>query len=82
MIPTQIEGATRVLNKPQDWDDEKNGGPCGVLPIRDVLIAELSYMVSEWTPSPEELLTLRLGGKIQLFIQGRVHPVVGMSVVS
>lgn len=76
----RIEGATRTLGAPPEWDNEKNGH-CSALPIRDVRGPDESHwMISAWQPSIEELQMLARGESIKLWIQGTLHPVVAMSV--
>lgn len=77
----RIEGATRTLGAPHDWD-EATSGKCYGLPVRDVVIDGAPYMVSAWEPSPAELQALINGESIHLFIRGTVHPVVMLGVVA
>lgn len=79
MIVNKIEGATRFMNKPQNWNGELNGH-CGVLPIRDETIANLPAMTSAWEPTPRELEILNAGGKVYLTVIGMSHPPVSLWV--
>ena len=80
MNPARIEGATRIFNKPANWD-EMSDQHCSALAIRDVVDQEgLPYMVSAWTPTPAELKKLIEGETLKLWIQGHNHPVVAMTV--
>jgi hypothetical protein len=79
MLPKRIEGATRVLGAPGDWDESRSG-PCCSLPIRDDVIDGVRYMVSAWEPTPEEIELLKAGGALLLGINGIAHPVVFLSV--
>lgn len=79
MIPARIEGATRFLGAPKDWD-EKRDGSCGTLPIKDYQDEQGEYMLSAWTPTPAELDQLVLGGCVYLWIRGVKHPVVSLSI--
>lgn len=76
----RIEGFTRELGKPVNWDNEKDGH-CASLPIRDLQFEDGSqYMVSAWEPTPEELNKIIQGESIKLWIQGINHPVVTITV--
>lgn len=79
MIVERIVNATRVLGKPADWDEEKQGR-CGGLPVRDEIIAGAPFMTSAWSPTPEELVRLNAGAAIHLCVCGVVHPPVMISV--
>lgn len=81
MQPGQIENPTRVLGKPADWDDAAQG-PCGTLPIREVVINGLGFAASAWVPSPEEIELINAGHPviIGLGVEGDRHPVVFMGV--
>lgn len=74
----RIEGATRNLGAPPDWDGDIS--KCNVLPIIDVNTEQGEFMVSAWEPTPKELADLNAGGSIQLWIAGTRHPVVSLSV--
>jgi hypothetical protein len=78
MKPVAIEGMTRDLVKPRDWDDEKNG-TCGSLEIRDEEFRFGNGMISHWKPSENELKILNEGGVVQLCVCGEVHPPVALS---
>lgn len=75
----RIEGATRVLGKPQSWDDEK-GVECGSLPILDIEVVGKNAMVSAWKPTDEELGKLVAGAPLHLIVYGTAHPPVMLSV--
>lgn len=80
MLPGRIEKHTRILGKPADWDEAVQG-PCGGLPIRDVILAgNAQFMVSAWTPLPDEIERIVAGEPIVLGINGTGHPVVFMGV--
>lgn len=80
MKPGHIDGATRVLNAPIDWDESKHG-TCGGLPIRDsVLDSGLPCMTSVWFPSSKELARIAAGTPIMLHIIGETHPPVSIGV--
>ncbi|KWZ53312.1 hypothetical protein WK57_30455 [Burkholderia ubonensis] len=63
MLIREIEGATRRLGAPADWDQSKSA--CDTLPIVDVETDNGPFMVSAWQPTAEELAALnaRAGGK-------------------
>lgn len=71
----KIEGATRVLGAPTEWNHAV--AECQGLPIIDT--AE-GWMVSQWKPSADEVQTLARGGTLLLWVHGRAHPVVGIDV--
>lgn len=73
-----IQGATRFLGAPKDWDKSK--GHCGTLPIRDVPTDIGNMMVSAWLLGRDEIVTLARGGPLYLHVYGVTHPVVGLSV--
>lgn len=75
-----VEGATRVLGKPRDWNEEKNGR-CGSLPICDIVTPDgLPVMVSAWVPTAAELKRLVAGQPVYLWIYGHSHPPVALTV--
>jgi hypothetical protein len=78
MLMRRIEGATRNLGAPQDWDGDIS--KCNVLPIRDVMTEHGPFMVSSWEPTPDEMAAINAGGSIQLWIAGTGHPVVSLTV--
>jgi len=78
MLIKRIDGATRALGAPADWDGTDM--TCNVLPIRDVVTAEGPFMVSAWEPTPAELEAMREGKSVKLWISGVSHPVVALTV--
>ncbi|WP_063893075.1 hypothetical protein [Burkholderia ubonensis] len=78
MLIREIEGATRRLGAPADWDQSKSA--CDTLPIVDVETDNGPFMVSAWQPTAEELAALNAGAPIRLWIQGTNHPVVALAV--
>lgn len=79
MLPVRIEGATRVLGAPVDWDQDASGPCCG-LAIRDEVIDGTPYMTSSWEPMPADIEAIRAGGRIMLRIIGSGHPPVALWV--
>lgn len=73
-----IEGVTRFLGVPKDWDKSK--GHCGTLPVRDMQTDFGNCMVSAWLLSRDEISALTQGAPLYLHIFGVSHPVVGLSV--
>jgi len=73
----KIDGATRVLGAPADWDNTQ--GECVGLPIVD---HPEGWMISQWRPTHEELRALIEGGSIRLWVQGTVHPVVSIEAIA
>jgi hypothetical protein len=76
MLPTDIEGRTRILGAPADWDPNGKLGPCEGLPILD----QDGCMVSAWVPSEEEVARIVAGKPVYLFVAGGRHPPVGLAV--
>ena len=74
-----IQNATRILNAPKNWNKERDG-ICGTLPIRDEETTAGITMVSAWYPTPEEMGRILAGAPIYLYVVGKVHPPVSMSV--
>lgn len=72
----KIEGATRVLGAPADWDNTQ--GECVGLPIVD---HPEGWMISEWRPTQEEMRALIEGGSIRLWVQGSAHPAVSIEAI-
>lgn len=73
----KIDGCTRVLGAPSDWDHTK--AECVGLPIFD---HPEGWMISEWRPTVEELQALQNGGTIRLWVSGSAHPVVSIEAVA
>lgn len=73
-----INGHTRILGAPADWDQSK--GECVGLPVIDVVTENGMAMVSEWAPTPEEIMLINMNMPIHLWIYGTTHPVVSLSV--
>ena len=66
------ENPTRVLAEEQD--EYQN------LPIVDIKVNGVDYMVSCWEPTKDELKMLNKGGFITLSIMGMSHPPVMLEV--
>lgn len=78
MLIVRIEGATRNLGKPKDWSEDQ---ACLELPIRDMNLEDGSpVMASAWQPTADELEQLKLGGHVFLWVWGRGHPPVALTV--
>lgn len=71
----KIDGFTRILGAPKDWDHSQV--ECKGLPIVD---NPDGWMVSQWKPNALEIETLRQGGTLLLWVYGTAHPVVGLDV--
>ena len=74
-----INGATRRMAPPADWDEEKNGR-CGTLPIVDTVVDGSPWMSSAWALSIPELAEHAAGAPILLSIRGTSHPVVSIGL--
>lgn len=81
MIPLRIQGATRNLGAPENWNFEVDG-ECAHLAIRDVVDDGVRLMQSCWEPTPEELAALNAGGKVRLDVVGSMHPPVMLYVAN
>lgn len=84
MIPKRIEGTTRTLGAPANWDAERNG-PCSGLAIADVAVdlgdgRQGNIMFSAWEPTPDELRLLNAGGQLVLGVHGTGHPPIQLFV--
>jgi hypothetical protein len=75
----RIEGATRNLGEPANWDRDAHG-LCSILPVRDDDTSAGPGMTSVWFLTSEEIERIKLGAPIYLTVFGRVHPPVAMSV--
>lgn len=82
MRPTVTRGAQHNYQKPENWDEEKDG-PCGDLQVRKELYGERGIIqcVSTWKPSAEELRALLAGGVIELLICSVDQPPCALCVV-
>ncbi len=81
MIIGRIEGATRVLGKPKDWDESHPDQRCGALAVLDIPPGQGGpAMVSAWFPTPDEVERLRQGQPVYLSIFGTGHPPVALWV--
>ncbi|BEV15093.1 hypothetical protein HBDW_18810 [Herbaspirillum sp. DW155] len=80
MLIKRIDGSTRQLGAPADWDGKDMS--CGVLPVLDVQTAEGNFMFSAWEPTPPELEALNKGANIILGVRGTAHPVVSLQVAA
>lgn len=75
---SKINGATRTLGAPANWDHSKT--ECVGLPVLDFVDENGRAMISAWMPTPEELSRLNAGMPIHLWIYGNAHPVVSLTV--
>lgn len=81
MIIGRINGATRVLGKPSNWDEEHPDQTCGALAIADIPPERGGpQMVSAWFPTPDELRLMQEGQPVYLSVWGTVHPPVSLWV--
>lgn len=72
-----IDGATRRLGAPTNWDHEKDG-ICHTLEILD----HDGWMISAWMPSEIEIKAINAGSPVLLYVQGKAHPVVSLAVAA
>lgn len=79
MQAARIEGATRVLAPPDDWDAARDG-PCARLYVRDQALGQAHAMASAWFPTAEEVIRLVKGAPVHLVLVGCEHPPVRISV--
>jgi hypothetical protein len=78
MEPGKIASATRIMGAPGNWDQSK--GECVGLPIEERMTEHGPVMISEWNPTTEERERLAKGLPVHLWVYGRGHPVVAISV--
>lgn len=78
MQPGKIDGATRALGAPPDWDPTRDG-ECDTLEIRDV-DSTPPRMESAWYPSDEEKRLIMEGKPVVLTVWGLTHPPVSVNV--
>ena len=72
MLVAVIKGHTRILGEQQGFLR---------LPIRDDLYEDgMPLMVTAWEPSPEEMIKIALGAKIEIAIMGTEHPPISVVV--
>lgn len=75
MIPTKIEGCTRVMARPAGMPEED----CLDLEIKDEACPIWgNLMLSAWHPTPEERIAIANGAPVILSIAGVRHPVVAV----
>lgn len=79
MYVVHPSNTTRVLGKPQDWDDEAFG-ECVGLPVVDIECGNVTAMISLWQPTEDEIKLICAGEPIQLCVFGQSHPPVSVSV--
>lgn len=72
----RIPGCNLVLTAPAGWDDSTSG-KCSDLPV---IRTQDGRFVSQWSPSPEERVSLAIGASLLLSIFGQSHPPVAISV--
>lgn len=73
-----INGHTRTLGAPSNWDQSK--GECVGLPVIDSVTENGPAMISEWSPESDDLKLLNMGMPLHLWVFGDTHPVVSISV--
>lgn len=78
MLIKRIEGETRAFGPPDGWD--QSAERCSNLSIRDVDTQAGRFMVSAWEPTPQELEAMKNGATVKLWVAGRIHPVVAITV--
>lgn len=78
MEPGKINGATRTLGAPVNWDPAQ--GDCVGLPVLDRDTEFGHVMISEWTPTAEERERLAQGLPVHVWVYGFMHPVLSVSV--
>lgn len=80
MTPGKINGATRILGKPDSMTEEE----CSSLPVRDTWFQHLDpprrVMQSAWYPTRDELEKLKAGEPIIVSVFGSSHPAIALEV--
>lgn len=79
MQPGKIDGATRSLGAPPDWDAHAHG-ECAALWIRDAVLNDVNVLQSAWTPSDEERRAIAAGAPIIFTVWSPSHPPVSIDV--
>lgn len=80
MIPKRIEGATRYLGAPADWNPDTDGD-CSHLAIVDTRMdGGMPVMISAWEPTPAEIERMATGKPVYLQVCGTAHPPVAVWV--
>lgn len=75
-----IQGHTRRIGAPANWDHEKNG-ICHTIEVIDQADEQgINWMQTAWMPTPEEMKQLNDGFPIILSIAGTRHPVVSLQI--
>ena len=80
MKPIQTRDATHNFDKPNTWDNNRDG-PCGILSVRVEPHGIHNYHVSTWQPDKYELRALNEGGAVVLTCVG-IQPPVSVDVES
>lgn len=80
-VVTNLE--TRRIGKPQNWDPDT---PCEEISVIDTEIPIgpnlVTFMMTLWKPTPEELEILNKGGFLRLGISGKQHPVMFIDFIN
>lgn len=76
MLIKRVVGANRVMVGPPNRSEEEVAD----LPIRDVYVQDLHFMVSAYEPTPAELEMLKQGHPLLLWISAPQHPVCAVTV--
>lgn len=80
MLPTRIDGAMdKPIGAPDDWNPDQNGH-CAALFVRCDQVDGIRYLRSAWETTPSEALSLLAGGKVELGLATRAHPVTSLGV--
>jgi hypothetical protein len=79
MTPGKIDGATRTLGAPVNWNAERDG-ECRPLEIRDSAVPGLEFMESAWYPTDEEKAAIAAGRPVILTVFSTRHPPVAVTV--
>lgn len=80
MIPGRIEGATRGLVAPADWDKAQDGACAGLVIKDEALASGGNCMISVWHPTPREVELIQQGASVVLGVVGSLHPAVALGV--
>jgi hypothetical protein len=77
----KLADETRSIGKPEDWDEALDG-PCLTISVHDFVdpLTGVPFMLTAWTPEPDELQRLNEGRPLFLAISGRTHPVIKLFV--
>lgn len=80
MNPLRTQHTNIELGAPKNWNEEQHG-ECNSLPCVRVMQPDGTHTyTSFWTPTPDELADLVVGGTVKLTLFSFTHPPVAVEV--